>query len=232
MNIVWRGNEHTNKSDRKGWFPLAIVNHVVDGSATSCDHWFRSPNNNVSSAHFCVAKDGTIRQYVKLEDMAWGNGLTASNIPNALSPLVRRLGANPNLYTVSIEHEGHDGTLTEKQFEATVWLHRYIRDEVKRIWSYEIPFNRSHILGHFEIDPVRKPNCPGPNYPWGRLITSLTTPAEADQQYTLRAQDADKIIAFLSAGWFIVQDHADARNEFHRLANELRKASGQQVLDP
>jgi N-acetylmuramoyl-L-alanine amidase len=227
VTIIWRGNEHTNKSSRNGWFPLAIVNHVVAGSATSCDNWFRSLNNKVSSAHFCVAADGTIRQYVKLEDMAWANGLTTQAIGQARAALVRRLNVNPNLYTVSIEHEGHDGTLTEKQFEATVWLHRYIRDEVKRIWSYEIPFNRSHVLGHHEIDPVRKPNCPGRHFPWQRLISSLGEESGLSPGRALNAEDADKIIAFLSAGWFVVEQHPEARDEFNRLANALRRASGQ-----
>jgi hypothetical protein len=42
----------------------------------------------------------------------------------------------------------------------------------------------------------------------------------------MSAEDADKIIAFLSAAYFCTDD-AEAREEFHRLANELRKASGQ-----
>lgn len=44
--------------------------------------------------------------------------------------------------------------------------------------------------------------------------------------YTMKPEDANKIIAFLSAG-YMATNFADARNEFHRLANELRKASGQ-----
>ncbi|WP_246294090.1 N-acetylmuramoyl-L-alanine amidase [Paenibacillus planticolens] len=39
-------------------------------------------------------------------------------------------------------------------------------------------------------------------------------------------EDANKIIRFLSAAWMSTED-AEAREEFHRLANELRKASGQ-----
>ncbi|MFD0692894.1 N-acetylmuramoyl-L-alanine amidase [Paenibacillus sp. GCM10027628] len=42
----------------------------------------------------------------------------------------------------------------------------------------------------------------------------------------LSAEDANKIIAFLSAAYNATQD-PEARAEFHRLANELRKASGQ-----
>lgn len=42
----------------------------------------------------------------------------------------------------------------------------------------------------------------------------------------LRPEDANKIILFLSAAWHCTESE-EARKEFNRLANELRKASGQ-----
>ncbi|NOV03564.1 N-acetylmuramoyl-L-alanine amidase [Paenibacillus sp. LMG 31457] len=42
----------------------------------------------------------------------------------------------------------------------------------------------------------------------------------------MSVEDANKIIAFLSAA-YMATDDPQAREEFHRLANELRKASGQ-----
>lgn len=44
----------------------------------------------------------------------------------------------------------------------------------------------------------------------------------------LQKEDADKIIRFLSAAWYICKTEED-RQEFHRLANELRKVSGQPI---
>ncbi|MUT66145.1 N-acetylmuramoyl-L-alanine amidase [Paenibacillus sp. NEAU-GSW1] len=44
----------------------------------------------------------------------------------------------------------------------------------------------------------------------------------------ISAEDANKIIKFLSAGYSTTSD-AEARAEFNRLANELRKASGQKL---
>ncbi|NOU87803.1 N-acetylmuramoyl-L-alanine amidase [Paenibacillus sp. LMG 31460] len=43
----------------------------------------------------------------------------------------------------------------------------------------------------------------------------------------MSSEDANKIINFLSAAWMSTED-AEARVEFHRLADELRKTSGQQ----
>ncbi len=45
--------------------------------------------------------------------------------------------------------------------------------------------------------------------------------------YMLSADDANKLIGFMKAGYAAINDAA-GKEDFHRLANELRKASGQQ----
>ncbi|MEF2968341.1 DUF1906 domain-containing protein [Paenibacillus sp. M1] len=45
----------------------------------------------------------------------------------------------------------------------------------------------------------------------------------------IQPTDAEKIIRFLSAGWHVVQDFKDARDEFNRLANQVRLAAGQKA---
>lgn len=49
---------------------------------------------------------------------------------------------------------------------------------------------------------------------------------EVERKYIMSSDDANKIISFLSAAWTGTED-VEAREEFHRLANELRKVSGQ-----
>ncbi|MDF2653047.1 MAG: hypothetical protein K0Q73_8852, partial [Paenibacillus sp.] len=51
-------------------------------------------------------------------------------------------------------------------------------------------------------------------------------PPEPPVSYPLSPKDANVIIPFLSAGYEATSSTA-AREEFHRLANELRKVSGQ-----
>jgi N-acetyl-anhydromuramyl-L-alanine amidase AmpD len=175
--ITFRGNDHTNSSSRGNHHPLIIVNHITDTmSFTSTDDWFRSSNNNVSSAHFLVNRKGEIYQYVPIERMAWVNGIYVENFVNVTSEFVKSKGKiNPNLYTVGIEHTGTDGTLTEEQFRASIWLHKHIQSYVASKWSHTILFDRKYILGHYEIDPVNKPYCPGPNFPWDRLMSALNS---------------------------------------------------------
>ncbi|MFD0869814.1 N-acetyl-anhydromuranmyl-L-alanine amidase [Chlamydia abortus] len=174
MDIRWVGNEHTNSSSRQGYVPFVIVNHISAGTMASMDYWFTDPGNRVSSAHFGVSKTGTIHQYVAIERMAWANGLSSDQMSWATAPIVRQMKVNPNLYTVSIEHEGMDGALTEAQFQASVWLHRYIQQYILDKWGKDFPLDSEHVIGHFQINPVNKPNCPGPQFPWKRLYSALT----------------------------------------------------------
>lgn len=178
MEIVWKGNEHTNSSSREGYVPFVIVDHISSGTMESMDNWFTDPGNGVSSAHFGVAKDGHIHQYVAMERMAWANGISQEQLPLATAKVVHDMGVNPNLYSVSIEHEGYDGDLTEAQFQASVWLHAHIRDTIMGQWGKYFPLDAYHVIGHFQINPVQKANCPGPLFPWDRLYAAL---AEIDQ---------------------------------------------------
>lgn len=181
--IVQKGNKNTNFSSRDGHIPAIIVNHISGGSMSSMDSWFQSDGNTVSSAHFGVSKAGEIHQYVAIDKMAWANGLKVDAMDEAKSSIVReRKPVNPNKYSVSIEHEGTDGTLTEAQFKASVWLHFYIQSEVERMYGKKIVFDEKHILGHFQIDPKRKPYCPGPNFPWARLYQELKGNTQAKEE--------------------------------------------------
>jgi len=190
IDMQWRGDKITNFGTRvKGntkYIPIAIVNHIMAGTMAGTLSWFQNKASQVSS-HFGVGKNGQIHQYVRIENAAWTQGLTTEAIKTATHPLVRQMGVNPNLYCVSIEHEGYDGELTEEQFWATCWLHKYIQHEVERIWGHRIQLNPQYVLGHFQIDPKRKPNCPGPKFPWGRLYSELakaeTVSLEAWEEY-------------------------------------------------
>lgn len=175
------GNSHTNSSSREGHVPFVIVNHISAGTMSSMDSWFTSPANQVSSAHFGIARDGRMHQYVSIDRMAWANGLFLSQLQSATAPVVAEQGVNPNLYTVSIEHEGLNGALTELQFEASIQLHRYIQTYIREKWGREFPLDSNHVIGHNQINPVQKPNCPGPHFPWDRLYRSLAKKEQEDK---------------------------------------------------
>ena len=149
-----------NFSSRDGRKQIAIVNHITSGNFPGCLEWLQNPISQ-GSAHYLITRTGRIIQMVKEGDKAWANGIV--NKPNwSLYD-----GTNPNLYTLSIEHEGFDGALTEDQYQSTLFLHKELASK------YNIPIDTEHIIGHYRIDSVDRANCPGPNFPWDRLFKDL-----------------------------------------------------------
>jgi len=235
MNIIQKGNSHTNSSSRDGHVPCVIVDHISDGTMGSMDSWFTSANNTRSSAHFGISKSGEIHQYVPIERRAWANGLTVEAMTKSTALIVHQHApVNPNKYSVSIEHEGTDGDLTEEQFAASVWLHKYIAAEVKRIYGQTLPLDEQHVIGHFHVDPVRKPNCPGPKFPWAQLYAALRAePAKTGEtgevKPKMKPEDANKITDLLSKTWHLMQTAGADKSvldEIGRLADEVRVSAG------
>lgn len=146
---------------RSGKSIVAIVNHITAGSYPGCLSWLCNAQAQ-ASAHYLITRQGLIYQLVNDEDSAWHCGIV--NQPDWLL----YDGTNPNRYTIGIEHEGQPGEpLTEEQYQATLWLHRQL------IAKWGIPIDSDHIIGHYRIDSVNRPNCPGSAFPWDRLINDL-----------------------------------------------------------
>jgi N-acetyl-anhydromuramyl-L-alanine amidase AmpD len=180
---------------RQGHNPIAIVNHVAQGSRAGMRAVVRTGN---ASTHYFVGKDGLVDQYVLESDAAWGNGLDfdagydAYRSDRAISWIDdcwnQRL--NPNLVTVSVEHEGFSGTpLTPAQYNATLDLHKHL------IARYGIRPDAEHIIGHNKIDAVNRPRDPGPAFPWARLLDDLNLPAPAQFDYELTRAALDELWA-------------------------------------
>ena len=164
MEIKWSASP--NFSSRKGNKIIAIVNHITSGQFPGALTWLCSTQAQ-SSAHYIVTRTGLIYQLVKDEDASWHAGVV--NKPNWK---LYDGKTNPNKISIGIEHEGYKtngggGTLTEAQYQATLWLHKQL------INKYNITIDNDHIIGHYRIDSVNRPNCPGPNFPWTRLFNDL-----------------------------------------------------------
>ncbi|WP_134703782.1 N-acetylmuramoyl-L-alanine amidase [Ammoniphilus sp. YIM 78166] len=167
MLIEWKGSPHFTplvRPHRNLPEPPLIVLHTMAGSLAGTLAHFQSPHSLVSS-HYGVGRKGEIHQYVDEKDGAWTNGRV--NKPSA-DQIIQR-GGNPNRYTITIEFEGKDrgGAIDEPQYQAGLWL-------IKQIAArWKIPLTRDYIIGHYEIDSVNKPSCPGPFFPWSRLMKDL-----------------------------------------------------------
>lgn len=146
---------------RNGKKIIAIVNHITAGLMPGTLSWLQNTAAK-ASAHYLVTKTGIIYQLVADENTAWHAG--AVNKPNwSLYD-----GSNPNRYTIGIEHECLLGEeITEAQYQATLWL------QMQLVQKYSIPIDNNHIIGHYRINSVNRPNCPGPKFPWDRLLADL-----------------------------------------------------------
>lgn len=135
---------------RNGKLPVLIVMHVADGSKPAVVNTFKNPASKVSS-HFLVNKDGSVTQFVNTGDTAYANGVVVNPISEVV---LARAKQNPNSYSISIEHEGF-GTkdITTAQYKATAELVNFLCKK------WEIPEDRSHIIGHREINADKV--CPG-----------------------------------------------------------------------
>ncbi len=138
---------------RDRWVPDMIVIHIAEGMRDSVWNTFRNPGQPKSS-HFLTNQDGSIWQFVGTGDTAYGNGVVVA--PS--SPLVvHRLtlpDSNPNLYTISIEHEGFSTEdINDSQYESTAKLVAFLSKK----WN--ILLDSEHVIGHHEIEKTK--TCPG-----------------------------------------------------------------------
>lgn len=155
--------DRTHQSPNRGYAtgqhrPEAVVWHITEG--TNSLGWLTNPASNASS-NYLIARDGTIYELVPPTESAWANG--AVKTPDQSNPLIARWlreGVNFNQRTISIEHEGKTsrgagGSLTAAQVDATVALTAWLCQR------FGLAPDQTHILGHYEIDSVTRPNCPG-----------------------------------------------------------------------
>jgi len=180
MQIIQRPSPNRSVG-RQGRTPDIIVLHTTGGTTSSGINTVLNPGSQVSY-HFIIGRGGEITQHVNIEDMAWANGTTNSgdNRDNRHSTIaaVQERRINANLYTVSIGFgDMPSGNPSPGQLSAVVWLIKHIRSEVEQIYGYSIPMTKDRIIGHNEVTPITRPNCPGQVFPFDEIIRHIN---EAD----------------------------------------------------
>ncbi len=164
---------HTVKNfwpGRGQYKPVAIVEHMMHGTIETTRKYFNGEMGDYKvSAHYGVARDGRVWQFVREEDTAWANGIVNRPDPG-LVWVQEALAKNTNLnaITLSIEYEGKSGeSLTEAQYEAALALHQRL------IERWNIPADELHIVGQLHLDSVDRAENPGSAFPWQRLLGDL-----------------------------------------------------------
>lgn len=107
------------------------------------------------SAHFMIARDGEVTQFVPCQQRAWHAGRSC---------FAGREDCND--YSIGIELEGTDETpYSDEQYVALCHLTLQLQRNYPAI-------TRQRITGHEFIAPGRKTD-PGPAFDWGRYLRSL-----------------------------------------------------------
>jgi hypothetical protein len=169
--IVFKGCFSDNFArGRQGIVPEAIVLHIAEGTLGGVDGFFNRahtlPGEEPSSAHFCVGKKGELHQYVNTADTAFANGRIE---PGATAKLIaENAGINPNLWTISIEHEGRSGDeVSNAQWDTTTRLGAWLfRHRLFNSGATGVAVDRNHILRHGDISAKSRARCPG----WDELV--------------------------------------------------------------
>lgn len=146
----------------------AIVCHGTAGALWPSIYWLCNPRIDnpgaAVSANYVIGVNGAVYELVNWRAglRAYGNGVVR-NRDKSLAWLNRCVAnkVNPNLVTISIEHEASNvamvtrGRMTDAQFNASQELVITLARECG------LPLDREHINGHFQIDGAGKANCPG-----------------------------------------------------------------------
>lgn len=159
------------RKGRNGYKPEAIVIHIMEGSLSGTDSWFKSPASKVS-AHYGIGLNGGVHRYVAEKDTAWHAGRVYAPGWKLIKPAGAGSYINPNFYTIGIEHEGSNNSdWTEAMYATSAEL---IKDICNR-WNIKI--DREHIIGHHEIYALK--TCPGQKVDLNKLIALAADRAPA-----------------------------------------------------
>ena len=154
--VTWvRGDGSFTKASRGQKQIRTIVLHATDGGSLIGNVWWLSGGHSHASAHYVVARDGSIVQLVHLSDIAWHAGNWRTNV-----------------HSIGVEHVGETydpAGFTTAEYTSSAKLVAWL---VRR---YSIPVDRKHIIGHSQVPDPKDPSLvggadhhtdPGPHWRW------------------------------------------------------------------
>ncbi len=150
-----------------------VIHKTASGGSAQDIATFFANDPAMASTHYIVGQDGTVVQAVLEKDGAGGNCCEKGNFASFLP-----VGQNLNTWSVSIEHCDPDSEnrtpLTDAQKQASFHLVQHICQRHNIPMRRATDDNQGGIIGHNDIDPIDRANCPG-NYPWDELFSYLSS---------------------------------------------------------
>lgn len=215
-------------------------------AAANVSYFSRTHNEMSASAHLFVDD----KEIIECIPFLTGAAEKAHHVIYNVTTDNARFGDDANDAAGGIELCYGGNINLQESYRRYVWVMAYA------CYKYNLDPAKA-IVGHYMLDPARRSDPKEPfrllgksfddflrdvaeEYRQSLISESGSNPqdnpviipppapgtgAGQDEVY-LNPEDANKLIRFLSAGWFAVSD-AKGKQEFNRLANELRRASGQ-----
>lgn len=146
----WYAGVNRRYIGRYGMQPRIIVIHIQEGTNNGSWQHFHVVS---ASSTVLIGKNGEIWRLVPESDAPWTNGDVAN--PTALGrEIINKWGADPNIYSLTIECEGFTGQdVPEAQMQAIVW-------QVQN-WQPKYVIDDYYVIRHADINQVSRPRCPG-----------------------------------------------------------------------
>jgi hypothetical protein len=174
--ITWLPSPFKNLRDAR-YSIRGVVNHRIVGTLPSARAAFgvAPGTSRNASSHFGIGYVNgklTVDQYVDLADMAWTNGDVREPTWSRIIP-----GVNPNLYTVTIEHEDggavNRGKVSEEVWQASMELQKLlVSGDKDAIRAAGIRVRHDHIVAQLATVPkdatgfIDHHQIAGPNKPY------------------------------------------------------------------
>ncbi|MDQ6420798.1 N-acetylmuramoyl-L-alanine amidase [Paenibacillus sp. LHD-117] len=169
-------------------------------------NWLSSPSNTATASYHIVIDQKEAIECIPLNEVAWhaGDGSSMDS-------------GNRTSIAIEICESGHYDAAQDNATDLTASMLK------ERGWGTD------RLRRHYDWSGK---NCPrrmnedGDWSGWDAFVAQVEAKLEEGNEPMLDPKDANNIILFLSAAYMATTD-PEARKEFNRLANELRRVSGQ-----
>ena len=177
--------------------PVGFIHHRMGGykRTLDSDDWRHSNGVGVT---FGIGRDGSADQYTNIFNAHWGNGVSGDrdryDRSNAMLADIEQLGVwvpvryaggrgwalvngginMINASTISMEHEdeNEDQPWPDAMIDTSIRVMRWCLGELAA-HGRPMPVRESMLAGHFQIDAVNRPGCPGDYWPRERLLAGI-----------------------------------------------------------
>lgn len=221
--LLFNGPEHFLKFlDKIKIFPKKTRYDIHHTHLPNHTTWSRNPDHRrvqdgMRNFHVNTKGWADIAQHITI--FPDGKIMTGRNIN--LTPVSASNYNIPSAFMIEMVGDFDKGKdiLEGKQLDSVVKISAYFEKQGAKMF-----FHREGLING------REPKtCPGTGINKQWLHNLVLNEINKGGKYIMEKNDAEKIIRFLSAGWFAVQGNSEAEKEFNRLANEIRKCANMEV---